>query len=61
MARIGCGICRKELGKYQYRNIGLCSKCRRDTAKKLGKEVRHTTLSDVKGGDWYSNLAVSNA
>ena len=53
--RLGCYVCKKRLGSFQYKNIGLCSKHRRELAKKLKVKVSSVTLSDFVDALWYEN------
>lgn len=55
MARKGCYYCKRALGKFQYRRIGLCPSCRGKVARELGRPVNQVTLADVPGADYGEN------
>ena len=53
--RVGCVVCRTELGNFQYK-IGLCNRCRKVAAKRKGVKPSKIVLSDVPHATYHSNL-----
>lgn len=51
--RIGCGVCGKRLGKFQYAKIGLCNQCRTKTANDLGIKKPDVSVFEADDATWY--------
>jgi hypothetical protein len=47
MGRRGCAVCKKELGKFAYRVIGLCCPCRKKVANQFGKQIKKVDCATI--------------
>ncbi len=54
--RSGCYVCRKVLGKFQYRVVGLCNQCRSAVSTLTGVDRSKVSMFSIPGCNPCSNL-----